>query len=61
MAAANLVVAPKQIREVDQQIDLRQSHLLIQLEVETALKASQSATRMLEAALEEIRKMRGSL
>jgi hypothetical protein len=50
---------PHTLKNADQSIQLRQSHLLMLLAIETALKAAQSATKMLEIALEEIRKIRG--
>jgi hypothetical protein len=48
---------PHTLKTGDQSIELRQSHLLMLLAIETALKATQSATKMLEIALQEIRKI----
>lgn len=59
MAAATVLPPLKAAAPpLEPEIELRRSHLLLQLEIETALKASQSATRMLEAALEEVLKIR---
>jgi hypothetical protein len=60
MAAATLISTPKAIAPADRAAELRQSHLLLLLAIETALKAALSSVRMLEVALEEIRRIRSA-
>lgn len=59
MALANLLPPPT-AATADRETELRRSHLLLLLATETALKAAQSSVRMLEVALEEIRKVRSA-
>jgi hypothetical protein len=61
MAAASVLPPPTAIPAADRETQLRHSHLLLLLAIETALKAALSSVRMLEMALEEIRKIRSGL